>query len=326
MLYPDVMIPIAIRTYQSDRLGVGMGQYSMELGLDALGAPSAIIDRKEAGYAMIRYDGDYRFSGSGIPNTLGTGDERCWLDIFRTEYETPAEVGVIHTSTLDELNKKAKVKMTVMNALNKHRTAYKVFAVITEDGLTTYQQNGMNTVDDPDLGEWGKGGAYGKSFVNPVTANHVARKIWGTTVNGTAGLFPAEMKAGWAYKAEFDVDIPETIENLSNCNMVVMLLNENNQVLNANISPLNGASDTVAVDTVSGNESSISGINVINGTLYVNAEGEFNVNACDPTGANLVNAKGKGLTSIPLHGYKGILIVKAIDAEGNSRSMKFNVR
>lgn len=326
MLYPGVMIPIAIRTYQSDKLGLGMANYSQALGLDQLGAPSAIINRKEAGYGMIQHDGDYRFSGTGIPNSLGTGDERLWLDIFRDEYEAPAELGVIHTSTLNADNTEATVQVHISNALNKYRTAYKVFAVITEDGLITYQQNYMSGVEDPDLGEWGKGGIYGQSFVAPVTANHVARQTWGNTYNGTAGRFPANMKAGFGYDTEFTVSIPESITDVNNCHMIVMILDETNQVLNANVSPLNGSSSTVAVDTVLGDDSAVAGIAVINGSLIVNAAGDFTVSACDTTGATILNAKGEGFTSFPLNGFKGLLIVKATDAEGNAKSGKFIVR
>lgn len=326
MLYPGVMIPIAIRTYESDPLGNGMNAYSQALGLDQLGAPSATIDRKEAGYSMINYDGDYRFSGKGVPNSLGTGDERLWLDMFRDEYESPAEIGIIHSSSLNADKTKATVKVHVSSALNKYRTGYKVFAVITEDGLITYQQNYMSSVEDPDLGEWGKGGEYGKPVVMPVTANHVARQTWGTTYNGTAGRIPANLKAGFGYDTEFTVDIPETISNTDNCHMIVMILDETNQVLNANVSPLNGSSDTVAVDTVFGDSNSVAGMAVIDGTLHVNAAGAFSVAAYDLAGSALLNAKGEGFASFPLHGYKGVLIVKATDAEGNVKSAKFIVR
>ena len=108
--------------------------------------------------------------------------------------------------------------------------------------------------------------------------------------------------------------------------MIVMILDETNQVLNANVSPLNGSSSTVAVDTVLGDDSAVAGIAVINGSLIVNAAGDFTVSACDTTGATILNAKGEGFTSFPLNGFKGLLIVKATDAEGNAKSGKFIVR
>lgn len=327
MLYPNVLIPITIRTYQSDALGLGMGAYSSEIGLDALGAPSAIIDRKEAGYPMLKVEDDYRFSGAGVTNTSGTGDERCWLDIFRTEYETPAEVGLTFTSTLDADKKNAKVELYLANALNRYRAAYKVFAVITEDGLRTYQKSNVYTSTDPDFGEWGAGGKYGSDLLFDVEAHGVARQTWGTTFTGTAGLFPAQMKAGQGYTAEFTVSVPESIQDTDNCNMVVMIIDENNQVLNANISKLNGSSATDAVDSVlDENESAVTGMTVYDGKLYINASGEYTVAAYDQAGARILSAKAAGEAALPLNGYKGILIVKATDNAGNARTAKFIVR
>lgn len=327
MLYPNVMIPITIRTYQDDRLGRGMGAYSQFLGLDQLGAPSAIIDRKEAAYPMISVEGDYRFTGNGIPSDIPDQDERVWLDVFRTQYETPAELGIYFESKLDEDAKKVNVSLYIENALNKHRCAYKVFAVITEDGLTTYQKNYMSGVADPDLGEWGAGGQYATNLVMGVEAHGVARQTWGTTYNGTTGHFPADMKAGWGYTTEFSVDIPNNIENIDNCNMIVMIIDENNQVVNANICELrDGKTDATAVETVTDAESAIAGMAVIDGKLYINAEGNFAVNAYDMAGAAILSAKGTGYTALPLNGYKGILLVKAVDAQGNAKTAKFIVR
>ncbi|MDE6010078.1 MAG: Ig-like domain-containing protein [Muribaculaceae bacterium] len=326
MLYPNVLLPITIRTYQSDRLGLTMGAYSQALGLDAMGAPSAVIDRREYVYPMINVDGDYRFTGAGIPHSSGQGEERVWLDAFRTQYESPAEVGIHIKSELKEDNSKIDVKLHIENAVNKYRAAYKVFAVITEDGLTTYQKNYMGTVTDPDLGEWGAGGKYSTPLVANVEAHGVARQTWGTTYQGTVGLFPSVMKAGWGYETEFSIDIPSIVENVDNCNLIVMILDETDRVLNANVCKLDGESHDVAVDTIGADTNAIQGMAVIDGKLYVNAEGKFALTAYDMAGAAILSAEGDGYTSLPLHGYKGVLIVKAVDAQGNAKSAKFFVR
>ncbi|MDE7509105.1 MAG: Ig-like domain-containing protein [Muribaculaceae bacterium] len=327
MLYPEVMIPITIRTYQSDKLGLTMGAYSESLGLDAMGAPSAFIDRKEYAYPMINVDGDYRFSGTGVPSESDpTQDERVWLDVFRSEYETPATLGLNYTTDLSADGKSVDVKLSITNALNKYRAAYKVFAVITEDGLTTYQKNYMSGVNDPDLGEWGEGGKYATTLVMPVEAHGVARQTWGTTYNGTAGLFPSFMRAGWGYATEFSIAIPEIVENVDNCNLVVMILDETNKVLNAHTCALvNGMTDPSGVDTVTGDEAEI-GMTVIDGKLYINADGAYTVNAYDMAGSAILSAKGNGMSALTLNGYKGVLLVKAVDAEGNAKSAKFIVR
>ena len=251
-IFPGVMIPITIRTYEGDKLGIGMEAYSQSLGLDGMGAPSAIIDRTEAGYPMINVDGDYRFTGTGVPNESDPSkDERVWLDIFRTQNETPSEVNMCISTTMAPDNKSVDVNLYIENALNQHRAAYKVFAVITEDGLVTYQKNYMTGVTDPDLGEWGAGGKYGTPTVPGVEAHGVARQTWGTTFNGTAGLFPSNMHAGWGYSADFTVTIPETIADINNCNMVVMILDNTNKVLNAATCNLvNGISDNTGIESI----------------------------------------------------------------------------
>lgn len=329
MLYPGVMIPVTIRTYEGDKLGIGMEPYSQFLGLDAMGAPSAIIDRKEKAYPMISVDNDYRFSGAGITNEDDPSqkEERLWLDVFRSEYETPAEVAVAFSSTLAPDKKSVDVDLYIENALTQHRAAYKVFAVITEDGLLTYQKNYMTSVEDPDLGEWGAGGKYGTPTVANVEAHGVARQTWGTTYNGTAGLFPSNMHAGWGYKANFTMALPETIADINNCNLVVMILDETNKVLNANTCQLaNGETDYTGVeDVIADNEAAI-GITVVDGTLYLNGEGAYSVNAYDLAGSAILSAKGNGATALPLYGYKGMLLVKATDAEGNTKAAKFIVR
>ena len=324
-LYPDVMIPITIRTYQNDRLGSGMGAYSQYLGLDNMGAPSAIIDRKEAGYPMIQSaDGDYRFTGTGIPNETTGNDERCWLDIFRTQYETPAEVGIGFDNKYDETTRMIDVRAEVTSALNQYRATYNIFAAITEDGLITYQKNYMTGVEDPDLGEWGKGGKYGTPVVSNVEAHGVARQTWGTTFNGTSGLIPPVMQAGRTYVANFQIPLPETVSDPANCNVILMLIDAGTgYVVNANTCKLN--SFTNAVENITADSSAI-GMTVIDGNLYVNAAGKYSVAAYDMAGAMILSAAAEETTALPLNGYNGVLLVKVVDENGNARSAKFMIK
>lgn len=326
-LYPEVMIPIAIRTYQNDRLNSGQGAYSQFLGLDNLGAPSAILNRDLAGYPMYQTpDGDYRFSGAGTFDSNGK-ENVCWLDIFRKIYEVPVDVAVAFTSEYDEATGKVTAKVHINNALNQYKAAYNLFAVVTEDGLPTYQKNYMTAVTDPDLGEWGAGGKYGSSTVM-VNADHVARQTWGTTYNGTPGHFPSTMKAGEVYSSTIEFTIPEkTITDPKNCNLVVMLIDAGlNQVINANTCKLSGGMTPDAVESITGDAEANIGMTVVNGSLYVNAPGKYHVAAYDLTGAIVLNAAGEGTKALPLNGYNGVLIVKVSDENGNAKSAKFIVR
>ncbi|MDE5663296.1 MAG: Omp28-related outer membrane protein [Muribaculaceae bacterium] len=325
-IYPGSMIAVTIRTYQNDKLGTGMGAYSQALGLDNLGAPSAIIDRNETGYPMIQVEGDYRFSGVGVPNGDTGKDERLWLDIFRDRYESPAELGIeLKSEIIDDT---IDVSVQITNALNQYRANYNVFAVIIEDGLTTYQQNYMSKVTDPDLGEWGAGGRYGTPLVVPVEAHNVARATWGTTFNGTAGLYPTKMMAGETFDAHFTMNIPEAIENRDNCKVVVMVLDGGTfRVINANLVALNGQTGKWdGVETVSdSNEANVS-ISAREGKIVVNGNGNYNVAAYDIAGSALFSAKGNGLSTYALNGFEGVVIVKVTDANGNSKSAKLMVK
>ncbi len=327
MLYPGVMLPITIRTYQNDKLGPGMGAYSQYLGLDNMGAPSAIINRKEAAYPMIQSDGKYLFSGTGITNTETGKDERCWLDVFRSEYENPAELAVELKSSYDETTKAIDVEAQVTSALNKFRTSYNVFAVVVEDGLNTYQKNYLYNVNDPNLGEWGAGGKYASATVMPVEAHSVARQTWGTTYNGTNGLIPATLEAGKTYRANLSITLPESATNPKECSVIVMLIDAGTgNVMNANMVALNGETQGVGVENITLGAEAQLGMTVAGGKLYVNGEGNYTVNAYDMTGALIISAKGHGTSEVALNGYNGILIVKATDENGNSKSAKFVVR
>lgn len=97
-----------------------------------------------------------------------------------------------------------------------------------------------------------------------------------------------------------------------------------NQVLNANIAPINGTTD--GVNEIA-DESSLckAGIAVMDGNLIVNTSSEVYVKAYDLAGNLRVSASCEGFTELSLNGYKGILLVNISDKEGNNKSAKFLV-
>ncbi len=213
------------------------------------------------------------------------------------------------------------------SALNKFRTSYNVFAVVVEDGLNTYQKNYLYNVNDPNLGEWGAGGKYASATVMPVEAHSVARQTWGTTYNGTNGLIPATLEAGKTYRANLSITLPESATNPKECSVIVMLIDAGTgNVMNANMVALNGETQGVGVENITLGAEAQLGMTVAGGKLYVNGEGNYTVNAYDMTGALIISAKGHGTSEVALNGYNGILIVKATDENGNSKSAKFVVR
>lgn len=330
-LYPGMLIPIAIRTYQSDMLGYGMGAYSQYLGLDNVGAPSAIIDRKWIGYPMIDVNNtheDYRFSGTGITNPTTGKDEQLWLDFFRQEIAEPAELGVELISTLSDDKSRINVEAQVSSALNIDKIAYNVFAVILENNLTTYQVNYYHSSTDTDFGEWGLGGKYGQQTVYPMTANDVARATFGTSYQGSSGLLPASLKVDNVYRANFSMPIPSTIvsDKLDDCHVAVMIIDTaTGNVVNANIVSLNGQTEGSGVDETFAADANI-GMAVVGDSLLVNTPGACHINIFDLSGNTVASASGSGLQSVNLNGFNGIILVKATDENGNARTAKFLVK
>ncbi len=60
--FPGAIIPVIIRTYESDPLGQGLEDYTSFLGLQNMGAPSAVINRTISCYPMDERDQDFSFS------------------------------------------------------------------------------------------------------------------------------------------------------------------------------------------------------------------------------------------------------------------------
>ncbi|MDE6271809.1 MAG: Ig-like domain-containing protein [Muribaculaceae bacterium] len=325
-LYPGALIPVAIHTYTGDNLGTGLENYSAFLSLNA--APSGRIDRGVIAMAMkSTASGNYVFSGVGDVDPVTGLEPELWLDLFRTQMASATDVDLTVKSTLDEANNCINVKTSVRPALNLERSAYNIFAVIIENKIMGYQQNNLYSIKDPVLGEWGAGGKYAAPVVVPYEVNEVARTTWGTTYNGTAGLIPSKLVAGETYEANIQIPLSSNISNKENCEVVIMLIDAGSErVVNANVCELNGESTNYnGVDEIiAGGEGQI-GMTVAGDLLMVNGE-NFKVEAYDIAGLPVVKASGSGLHAYSLNGFKGILIVKAADAQGNATTQKFLVK
>lgn len=324
-LYPGMLIPICVRTYSNDKLGIGMGAYSSFLGMSA--APSGRLNRGYITSPMVSADMDYRFSGVGLTDANGV-EPLVWLDYFRQAIAESSDLSVDFVSKLDEATGKINVNAQVKSALNMERTSYNLFAVIVENDLTTYQANGFSSIKDPDLGEWGYGGKYAQSTVYPYNAMDVARGTWGTTFNGTGGLIPADLKADLTYSADISIPLPATVQNPDNCDVIVMVIDAGKgTVVNANVCPVNGkTSDASGVEEVvaAGQTGSVA-FSVADGILCVSGD-SFDFTATDLSGLTIAAGKGSGLRRYPLNGFKGVLILNGIDADGKSRSAKILVK
>lgn len=241
-LYPGQIIPIVIRTYESDPLGSGLSSYTQYLGLENMGAPSGIVNRSVACYPMISQGNDFMFSGESLGETV-------WLDAVMAQMQNLAEAEVNFTAEYD--GNKIDITGNTTFAINSSRNV-NLFGVLLEDKCETAQLNGMRYFDDPDLGPWGKGGIYAEREVE-INIDNVARGVFGTTFNGTAGLVPSIQSASSTNPFAFSVKMPDTVANFNNTRLALMMIDsDTDAVINANVAKVNVINSAIGEIEASG--------------------------------------------------------------------------
>lgn len=326
-IYGKSVIPMVCRTYQGDPLGTGLSGYSAFLGLEAVGAPSARINRGTPSYPMINTAEGYKLSGEGILNELTGKDETLWFDLVREEITVPAELSVDFSSAYKESSNTIDVNFEVKSALNSVDNNVNIFAAIVENDVDAgYQSNYYSSIESPILGEWGKGGAYASSYVIPFYADDVVRSTWGTTYNGTGGLIPSDLTANEAYTGSLSIPVASTVSNLENCEVVVMMVDAvTGKVINANIAAVNESTNTQggvgSVDADSTVDAS-----VVAGEVVVTSSSEAVAEVYNVAGTLVAAGNGNGVFSLPLNGYTGFAIVRVVCADGAVLTKKVTVK
>jgi thiol-disulfide isomerase/thioredoxin len=303
---PNNFIPVSIRTYNSDALGNGLSSYSYYLGLDNAGAPSAMINRKTICYPMTQDGSKYVFNAP-------EGSSALWTDVVYEELETPAIAEIEAVATLNEIDKTLNIPFSVTYAIDKINVNNSVLFLVIENNLETYQRNYFYTQDNqPNLGEWQKGGIYGTAeYVYPVYANDVVRSVIGQTFNGTQGYVPSKVTAGVANSNSISVSATERVEDYNNAELVAVLIDNNtDQVINACKSRIvtSGVKDAVVDQSV------IIKVDA-DGNIVATADSQANVEVYDLTGKAIECAKGSKVVA-KTNGYKGVAIVKVTTDKG----------
>ena len=188
--------------------------------------------------------------------------------------------------------------------------------IITEDGLTGYQSNGFSFATDTDLGEWQKGGLYGKSTVAPYTFNDVARALYpAAAYYGQTGLLPVQLNHSEAYGGTQRISLAQDapyVKNVNNCKITCVAIDANTgEVVNAARVKV-GETMTDISSTVS--ESQIV-IPTENGVL-VKTNSPAIVTIYDVQGKIIATCQVETETQIPTS-QKGLLLVKITNAHGN---------
>lgn len=305
--YGDLFIPMALHCYTGDPYSAGVTDYAAFLNLVA--APSGIVQRSGTiSFPMSNVGGDYtpQAPEGSAPN---------WMALVAAELEKPVEAEVSATAAVDESGKYYAVPVNVKYALNGKDMNHKVFAVVLENGLVSYQKNGFASIEDTDLGEWAKGGKYGMAIVNPFTFDHVVRGWYGNTFTGTADLLPADVKAGETYTTDLRFNVPSQVSNAKNTDIVVMLFDGNtDKLINACMAKV-GVSSGIE-DTTTGTLDAIQ-VSAHAGKVTVQSPIDAAVQVISVDGRVVAQGNGNGAISINVPAYRGVALVRIATAEGN---------
>ena len=289
--FGDKVIPLTIHTYPGDNFATPKASALQEfLGLNA--APTARVNRLAVSSPMEIVNDKYYYKDNGL-----------WYDYVVSELSEYADADVDIISAVYE-DDKYNVNIDVTYALDMDNRNVNIFAVIAEDGLRGVQSNNRATVDDPALGDWGKGGIYG-SDPTIYDFNDVVRTYFGTTCNGTGGYIPANVVGGQAYNAEISIPNISRIVDPLNTSVTVMLIDATTGlVVNANrarISDPSGVEGVVADGSLNAY--------VENGNVVVRANALTLVDVYAIDGTRLASKAGEGEFTVDVNGYKGVALV-----------------
>lgn len=306
--FGDKVIPLSIHTYTGDSFATPQAAALTQfLGLSA--APTGRVNRGPISSPLfIDNGGKYYYKDNGV-----------WYDYVVSELSEYADADVDITSAVFD-GENYNINIEVKYALDMDNRNVNVFAVIAEDGLEGVQDNNRADVEDPVLGDWGKGGIYGQTSVRYIF-HDVVRTYFGTTCNGTGGYIPAEVIGGQVYGAEFAIPNIKRISNPANTTVTVMLIDANTGlVVNANRAPI---ADPTRVEGIE-SDSSFNAY-AENGAVVVKAASLTMVDVYAVDGTRLASQAGEGEFSVNVNGYQGVALVTLRNAAG-SKTVKVFVK
>ena len=314
-LYGEQVIPIALHCYNgSDPKGAYVMGYWQYTGMDA--APQARINRGPVSSPLYQTPSGYINSTAGLPEGSAA---KLWKDYVIEELEEAALMEVEleeGESIASSLVYTAKIR----SAINLEDQNVRVFGVLLEDGLIDYQVNAYYSTTDPLLGEWGQGGLRGTGRVY-YEFNNVARTTWGVSYNGSGMLIPQTIEAGKVYEVKLSVPVPDNVADRNKLKMAVMLIDGNTgRVINATRSDIKGTIGGVGMTADCDVEVSFTGDD-----LQVNSPEACEVTVFGLAGQTIAYGRGEALFTLPLNGYRGVTIIKAVTAKG-SKTFKLMIR
>lgn len=294
--FGDVIIPVAIHTYTGDNFATSQAsQLEQFLGFNA--APTGRVNRRNISSPMEIVDGKYYYKDNGV-----------WYDYVVSELQDYAEADIdITSASFDGEN--FNIGVDVKYALDMDNRNVNIFTVICEDNLLGIQSNNRANEEDPALGEWGKGGIYGKNSV-VYYYNDVVRTWGGTTCNGTGGYIPASVVGGQTYTADITVPTNNRIYEPANTTVTTMLIDANTGlVINANRVKI----ETSGVESI--DAENVAEAYAVEGGIAVKAASLTYADVYAIDGTHLASKSAEGEFIIDLNGYNGVAIVTLKNAK-----------
>lgn len=305
--YGNLVLPIAIHTYSGDPYANGLGAYETFLFGSSAGAPSANINRKGVYYPMASVT---TTSGTDYVYNAPEGSDPLWSDVVAQEFNIETNADITISAKYDAKTQRLDIPCQVKFALNEKETNVYLFAVVMEDNLIGYQANYKANETSPALGEWGKGGIYGKAEVIPYYFDHVALGCIGTSFNGTGGYIPADVEAGKTYEATITTTNSAIKYNDANsCKVVVMMIDGNSgkyiNAAQARLSITSGIEDAQDAQKIQ--------ISCQDNEICIAGAADAKVELIGMNGAVLNSAVCSERTRLTVPGYKGIVLVKVTE-------------
>ncbi len=298
--FPGLVLPVELHTYTGDNLNNDRVE-AMCYNLRLQAAPTARVNRGEKVLSPLELDenGKYVYKNADT-----------WYDHVVAELETmaPADIEVTSVS-FDGSNCIADV--TVTFAIDLENVNFNMLLELGEDDIRGFQTNYyFNTENQPALGEWGKGGIYGKQTVMYYYHN-VLRNWDGNTFNGTGGLLPSTIQAGVPYTVQMKVAAPKSIADINKTHVTAMLIDsESGKILNADRRFTNTHS---AVDTIDSDYYSFS---VVGNSVNVSYPGDLSVEVYALDGMKLASANGSDSLSFNVANHSGMALILVRTADG----------
>lgn len=308
--FKDCFIPVALYCYMgTDPKGLGVMDYFNYLGMSA--APSARVNRRDVTMSMTYISplDKYIYSVTQYPQEVL---EPMWYDEVVTELSEPAFLDISVSPQTGNNDSRLHYTANIKSAIHLENQNIRVFGVLLENGLKDYQVNAMYNRTDPIFGEWGQGGSLGSNIAQ-TTFNHAAKATWGRGFNGTGNLIPAALYPSDTYSVDIDMDIPESVDNIENCEFVVMLIDGNTgRIINAAV-----ASDASGIKGLASDAPDSVSITAHNGEIQILSKEYVDVQVWSAAGMLLASDSGNGPRSITLNGYRGMVIVNVATPRGS---------